>query len=170
MRGAPLRIEPLENQTGLNADGTGGEVGKLGGAGWTEAVTKLIPGEVVAAYLAGKLVLPPNNIFVWLVWTGVCTLGVVLFRRWMTSDSKAGVPPEWSAVIISAVSFLVWVYSFGDVFKMLGYWSAEDSTRVLIAWTLASPVFMLGLKGLHGSTVRTPSRSHRPNDPAGERR
>jgi hypothetical protein len=55
---------------------------------------------------------------------------------------------EWSAVIVSAASFLVWVYSLGDVFKMLmpRYWSADNATHLLMAWTIACPAILLFLK------------------------
>jgi hypothetical protein len=50
MKGAPLRIGRHQNQEHLGPDGDGtGLRGK-----YAEAVTKLVPGEVVAAYLAGK--------------------------------------------------------------------------------------------------------------------
>jgi hypothetical protein len=126
--------------------GSDGGGGKSGGGGWTDAVIKLIPGEVVAAYLAGKSLLPLNDKSLWVIFTGGCLIVVFLFRLWATKDKKAKVPPEWSAAIISTVSFGVWVYSLGDVFKMFGYWTPENSTLVLTAWTLACPVLLLGLK------------------------
>jgi hypothetical protein len=49
---------------------------------------------------------------------------------------------------MSTVSFIVWVYSFGDVFKLLGVWEERASVIILIGWTLAAPVFMFGLKKL----------------------
>ena len=145
MKGAPLRIERHPNQKYL---GDGDDTGKAGK--YVQAVTKLIPAEVVAAYLSGKAVLqavtPPPGIGRWLGWTIFCFAAVVGWRAWLTSDRTAGVATEWSAVIISALSFLVWVYSFGDVFQMLECWSRLDSTLVLIGWTIGSPLLLYGLK------------------------
>jgi hypothetical protein len=144
MKGAPLRIERHPNQKHLGDDDSGG-AGK-----YVEAVTKLIPGEVVAAYLSGKAVLqggaPAPGIGSWLGWTVFCFVVVIGWRRWLTSDRPADVPAEWSAVIVSALSFLVWVYSFGDVFQMLEWWSRVGSALVLIGWTLGSPLLLYVLK------------------------
>lgn len=148
MRGAPLRIERHENQKGLGAEatGTGAGVEK-----WALAVAKLVPGEVVAAYIAGKAVLqgpPPSGITWWLVWTLVCLAAVFGLRRWMTSDKSADVPAEWSAVILSMLSFALWIYSFGDIFKLFGIWDERGSALLLIGWTLVAPLILFGLKKL----------------------
>jgi hypothetical protein len=150
MRGAPLRIELHANQKSL---GPGLEaIQPTGVEKWAAAVTKLIPGEVVAAYLAGKTILqlgsPPAGIGLWIGWTIFCLLAVIGLRRWMTSDKSAGVPAEWSAVWTSVLSFLVWVYSFGDVFQMLGWWDKTLAALVLIGWTLASPLILFGFQKL----------------------
>jgi hypothetical protein len=149
MRGAPLRIERHENQQSLGKDQAGGGAGAI--ESWVSATAKLVPGEVVAAYLSGKAVLqgpPPSSAAWWLGWTIVCLIGVFALRRWMTSDKDAGVPAEWSAVGMSTFSFVVWVYSFGDVFKLLDLWDARGSALVLIGWTLLAPVILFGLKRL----------------------
>lgn len=148
MRGAPLRVERHENQKSLGPEAadTGGGVEK-----WAMAVAKLVPGEVVAAYLAGKSILqgpPPSSIAWWSGWTFFCLAAVFGLRRWMTSDTAAGVPAEWSAVIMSTLSFVLWVYSFGDVFKLLGVWDERGSGLFLIAWTLVAPLILYGLKKL----------------------
>jgi len=148
MRGAPLRIELHANQKSLGPDGEGSQPTEF--EKWVAAVTKLIPGEVVAAYLAGKSIMqlgsPPAGIWFWIGWTIFCLLLVIGLRRWMTSDKSAGVPAEWSAVWTSVLSFVVWVYSFGDVFQMLGLWNKTLAALVLIGWTPASPLILLGFK------------------------
>src|SRR5262245_17016702 len=102
MNGAPLRIGWHAKQRSFGPGGGNSEA--IGVEKFAEAVTKLIPGEVVAAYLAGKSMLagpPPAGTRWWIGWTVFC-LGLVFgLRRWMTSDKAAGVPAEWSAVSIS---------------------------------------------------------------------
>lgn len=150
MLGAPLRIERHPNQKAMGPEGEAPE--PTGIAKWAAAVTKLIPGEVVAAYLAGRTMLqlgsPPPGIGSWIGWTIFCLAAVFGLRRWMTSDTKNGVPAEWSAVWTSVFSFVVWVYSFGDVFQLLGVWSKVDSALVLIGWTLVAPLVIFGLAKL----------------------
>jgi len=148
MRGAPLRIERHDNQKSLGPDAADGASGV---EKWALAAAKLVPGEVVAAYLAGKAILqgpPPLDIIWWLGWTILCLVAVFGLRRWMTSDTSAGVPAEWSAVIMSMLSFVIWVFSFGDVFKLYGIWNERGSGLALIAWTLLAPLILFGLKRL----------------------
>ena len=78
----------------------------------------------------------------WIGWTIFCFVAVIGLRRWMTSDgtSKPKVPTEWSAVCTSAISFVIWIFSFGDVFDLLGWWNKVGSAIILIAWTLISPL------------------------------
>ncbi len=150
MKGAPLRIQRHENQVHLGAAGRGTK----DRAGWVEEITKLIPGEAVAAYLSGRVLLrgsnPPLGVGWWIAWTLLGLVLVVGLRRWMTSDKTSAVPAEWSAVCTSAISFVVWVYSFGDVFQMLGVWNSAGSGLVLIAWTTGAPLVLLGFRKLFG--------------------
>ncbi len=151
MKGAPLRIEWHENQKRLRPRGGDGEAAGI--AKWAEAVTKLVPGEVVIVYLAGKALLqavsPPPETGWWVGLTVFCLAAVFGLRRWMTSDTSADLPAEWSAVWTSVLSFLVWVYSFGDVFQRLGVWHKTGSVLVLLGWTiLVAPLIFFGLKKL----------------------
>jgi hypothetical protein len=148
MRGAPLRIDRHANQKSLGTDESDAQGGL---EKWASAVVKLVPGEVVAGYLAGKAILqgpPASSAGWWLGWTIFCLVMVFALRRWMTSDKSAAVPAEWSAVIVSMLSFMVWIYSFGDVFKLYGIWDERGSGLILIGWTLAAPVILFGLKRL----------------------
>jgi hypothetical protein len=119
--------------------------------GYQETLVKLIPAEVVGLYLGGKNAIEayfqgparpdsgdePNF---WLWWTIICLVGLILYRRWATSEKDAGVPPEWWAVGLSAASFLVWVYSFGDVFReKFHIWHALIATLLVLGWTFFVP-------------------------------
>ncbi len=113
---------------------------------------KLIPSEVVGLYLGGKNGIEAyfaasaaeadgSQSFFWIGWTLFCLLGLVLHRRWATSEPSAGIPPEWPAIGLAAVSFLVWVYSFGDVFKIsFDVWHPLVATLLVLAWTFSSPI------------------------------
>lgn len=119
---------------------------------YQEALAKLIPAEVVALYLGGKNAIQTyfhdgattsdagSEPGFWIGWLVISFLGLVAYRRWATSDKSHGVPPEWPAVAISAVSFLVWVYSFGDAFRIVNVWHPLVATLLVLAWTFAAPL------------------------------
>jgi hypothetical protein len=111
----------------------------------------MIPAEVVALYLGGKTaieayssnssVMPHETSWgYWLGWTIFCFVVVCLYRLWATSDRARRVPPEWPAVVIAAISFLIWVYSFGDVFNALGIWLPLLATLLVLGWTFLVPL------------------------------
>lgn len=119
---------------------------------------KLIPSEVVGLYLAGRSAIeskyPMKEIsegagtlkapgaWVWVGWTVFCFIGVIAIRAWATSDVQQKTPVEWPAVAIAAASFLIWVYSFGDVFSVATpFWYSLIATLVVLAWTFAIPLF-----------------------------
>lgn len=116
---------------------------------YVDRLVKLIPAEVVALYLTGRpLIQPeetertaddPDQRIYWLVWTLVCLVAVLVVRRWATSDPTWRLRPQWNAVIVAAISFLVWVYSLGDVFRGYGLWSATAAALAVLAWTFFAP-------------------------------
>ncbi|MFM9863314.1 MAG: hypothetical protein ACKVRO_06880 [Micropepsaceae bacterium] len=121
--------------------------------GYQEALVKLIPSEIVGLYLGGKNAIegyfrgdarPPDagaEPMFWMVWTVLCFVALIAFRRWATSDEKEKIPPEWPAISLAATSFLVWVYSFGDVFEHgLGVWHPVVATLLVLAWTFSVPL------------------------------
>jgi hypothetical protein len=124
------------------------------GKNYLEKLLLLMPGEIVALYLAGRSAITgyfesipkgesniPESI-TWVVWTLVCIGLLVAFRRWGTSDKTRSIRPEWGAIAIAGVSFLVWVYSCGDVFKVaLEIWNPLVATLLVMIWTFVTPAF-----------------------------
>lgn len=121
---------------------------------YTDRLIKLVPAEIVGLYLAGKTAIAsrfpagptpdPNAILseprAWVIWTVFCFIAVIGIRIWATSDSARNVPPEKAAVFIATVSFVIWVYSFGDVFRIvLHIWDPLIATFAVLAWTFIVP-------------------------------
>ena len=93
----------------------------------------MIPAEIVGLYLARRTAIntkfpsgtasDPNALlsepWAWLIWGVFCLVVVFFVRRWATSDKARDVPPEAGAVAIAMISFAIWVYSFGDLFRVL---------------------------------------------------
>ncbi len=127
---------------------------------YMERLVKLVPAEAIAAYplleplaeTAGNWAVP---VLSWVL------LGVVGVLRWhATSTPQSG--PQWTAVVIACVSFVIWVYvmdghfgvySFFALFYTDGDGAFRESieagksflsTLALVVWTLLVPVFYKG--------------------------
>jgi hypothetical protein len=151
---APLRIYPhanLEEHLGPEGEPASNDLKK-----YTDRLVRLVPAEIVGLYLAGRTaitskfvtgVAPDRNAILtertsWLLWSIICLVLVFFVRCWATSDSARKVPPEWGAVGIAIVSFVVWVYSFGDVFRVaFNIWDPLLATFLVLGWTFIVPAF-----------------------------
>ncbi len=128
---------------------------------YMERLVKLVPVEAISAYpLLQPLTDPvgPWAVFV-LAWV---LLAVVVALRWKaTSAPRQG--PQWVAVGIAAVSFVIWVYVMkGDFgfYELFLHFAKDGDTPVdagkhlaaqqflsslaLVVWTLLVPVFYKG--------------------------
>ena len=145
---APLRVKSHPSAAGFAADA--GDTYK----DYLNRLVKLVPAEVVGLYLVGKSAIlahypaggPPVSGFMsaqaaWIIWSAFCLVALFIVRGWATSDPKRKVPPEYAAIAISAVSYLIWVYSFGDVFTIFNLWDPLIATFLVLAWTFIVPIF-----------------------------
>jgi hypothetical protein len=104
---------------------------------------KLIPSEVVGLYLGGSGVIPQDQQVPLIVWSLFCLLCVVLSRVY--GSSKSGWrDPQWKVVWISIISFLIWIYSLGGVFRALGIYVPYVGTLLILAWTFLVPFLYKG--------------------------
>jgi hypothetical protein len=152
-----LRIRsPQDGGVQGDAPGGGGGGGSDSAKQYVDRVVKLIPTEVVGVYLVGKAAIETrftekadqsqglfSETTYWIGWTVFCFLAVIASRSWATSDQNT--PVEKPAVAIAAVSFLVWIYSLGDVFKIVevrnhAIWDSLLAMLLVFAWTLIVPL------------------------------
>ncbi len=105
---------------------------------WMARLTKLIPGEVLAVYLAGK-----SYAHNWIgTWAAVCLVLVIVVRAWGTKDP--GRSPQWAGVGFSTISFVIWIYAMGD--RLLA-WQAPDpgiASAAVLVWTVLVPILYRG--------------------------
>ncbi|PZV09906.1 MAG: hypothetical protein DCF22_17765 [Leptolyngbya sp.] len=112
-------------------------------------LVKLIPAEVISLYLVGKGVIGAGQatetpLSYWIVWTIFCFLAVVVARLFGTADPKENQPPQIPAVLIACVSYLVWVYSMGDVFALLKLYEPKLGSLLVLGWSFVVPYFYRG--------------------------
>jgi hypothetical protein len=109
---------------------------------YLDRLMKMIPGEVVGLYLVGSGVIPQGQIVPLAIWTGVCFVAVILVTSYGTSDPKQHVPPDWTHVAISAIAFLIWIYSIGGPFGK--YAVPYIGSLLVLAWTFFIPLLYHG--------------------------
>lgn len=110
---------------------------------------KLIPAEVLSLYLVGKGVIASGEsaqapLNYWIGWTVFCLLAVLAVRLFGTSDPKTNQPPQIPAVLIACVSYLIWVYSMGDVFALLKVYEPKLGSLMVLGWSFVVPYFYNG--------------------------
>lgn len=103
---------------------------------WMERLIKLIPSEVVAVYLAGKNLAQEYLIY----WSVVCLGVVVVIRIWGTTAPTRG--PQFPAVLISAVSYILWVLAIGGFPERLV--PPNLVALSILVWTAIVPVLYKG--------------------------
>ena len=97
---------------------------------YRDRLLKLIPSEIVAAYLV-----------LWGIIPGEATLGtlivfIVPFYLWRLNNVQ-----RTSQLIITTISFAVWVYSIGGgPFADWGLYEPWIASVILVLWTLVIPL------------------------------
>lgn len=104
----------------------------------------LIPAEVVSLYLVGIGIIPPDVKIAFAVWALVCLILVVIVRAYGTADQANKVPPQWSAVIVSSVSFVIWVYMMPGPFQVYGLAVPFVGSLAILVWTFVVPYIYKG--------------------------
>jgi hypothetical protein len=157
---APLRIEGPESnreRTRMWIQATATERGERAGAGppspprptlnessYAERLIKLIPAEVVAIYLFGVGTIPSDNFIAILGWSATCLALVVIARAFATRDAAQHLPPQWAAVSISCVSFLIWIFTMPGPLQGFGVLPSFVGSLVIAVWTFVVPYFYKG--------------------------
>ena len=99
---------------------------------------KLIPSEIIAAYLAIQG-LVSENLDVRqpvLLFTSVFLFLLIPFYLRRVFSVKS-----WGQVIVTMLSFVVWVFSLGGPFLIYSWYNPVIGSVGLILWTLTVPVF-----------------------------
>jgi ABC-type proline/glycine betaine transport system permease subunit len=135
---APFRIK--HPQAGFQKVSTGNESVSQ----YFERLMKMIPGEVVGLYIVGSGLVPSENRWTLTIWTLFCLVAVVVVRAWGTADPTQQLGPQWTAVVISSVSFLIWVYSMGGPFAAYGIAVPYIGSLLVLAWTFFVPLVYKG--------------------------
>jgi len=111
---------------------------------YLDRLLKMIPAEVVGLYLVGSGFIPQGEGVVLAVWAVVCLAGVIAVRAYGTADPENKKPPDWVHVVISAVAFVIWVYTMGGPFAAFNLYVPYMGSLLVLAWTFFVPIFYMG--------------------------
>ena len=109
-----------------------------------DRLVKLIPAEVVAIYLVGIGIIPADQKPAFAIWAAVCFCLVIVARAYATSDRENNIPPQWPAVIISAISFVIWAYTMPGAFQVYGLAVGYIGSLLVLVWTFLVPYIYRG--------------------------
>lgn len=98
---------------------------------------KLIPSEIVAAYMALQGVVPENSAKWGLTIVAILLLLITPFYLRIVEKVKG--KPQ---IVFSTLSFIVWIYSLGGPFRYFDLYQPWIATIVLVLWTMLIPVFL----------------------------
>jgi hypothetical protein len=103
-----------------------------------ERLIKLIPTEIIGAYLALDNVLVSSNAEIIYRWALIIILVFVTPLNIFLTTKKGTEKTATSQIIISSLSFLVWVYTLGGPFKYFGFYKPFQGTFILVLFTMIS--------------------------------
>lgn len=112
---------------------------------YLDRLMKMIPAECVGLYLVGSGIIPAGKFAGLTSWALLCLIGVVVLRIYGTADRPAALKPDWVHVAISAIAFVIWVYTLGGPFVALpGVYVPFVGSLLVLAWTFFVPIFYKG--------------------------
>jgi len=105
--------------------------------GWMERLVKLVPAEILAVYMAGR----SHAAAIDGAWPLVCLALLVVVRIWGTHERGRG--PQWSAIAVAAISFLVWVLAIdGHILTLVV--NSDLASLLVLVWTTVAPLIVRG--------------------------
>jgi len=105
---------------------------------------KLIPSEIVAAYLAIEGIVSTQPAIQNKVLTWVCVFLFILipFHLWYVFKVR-----KVLQIVVTMISFVVWIFSIGGPFLQYPWYLQVYGAVVLILWTITVPLFSYQAKG-----------------------
>ncbi|MDY0297132.1 MAG: hypothetical protein RB296_07430 [Acidobacteriota bacterium] len=106
---------------------------------YSERLLKLIPSEIIAAWVAVQGIIPRDS-GPWVI-TAAAVLLMVLTPIYLKRFQGVSRPMQ---LVASTGSFLVWVYTLGGPFVYWGIYFSWLASVLLILWTVTVPLFLDG--------------------------
>jgi hypothetical protein len=104
---------------------------------YRDKLLKLMPSEIVTAYIVIDGVIPANAKLIGTIVVSLVLLG--LTPVYLLKVSKVN---NVGQIVVSTLSFLVWVYTLGGPFAALGIHETWIASAILTLWTLIVPLLV----------------------------
>ncbi|MCF8242278.1 MAG: hypothetical protein K9J16_12900 [Melioribacteraceae bacterium] len=102
-----------------------------------DRLLKLIPSEVVAAYMVLHGFITDKTetdlIIGWIVFGVLLLLTPLYLKRFQQVD-------DFAQLVITSISFAVWVFTIGGPFESFAWYSSKVASVVLVLWTMIIPL------------------------------
>lgn len=134
----PFYIKKPERKLSFDTSSNTNEATKA----YIDRLVRLIPSEIIALYTTGIAIIPIEDFMVRLAWTIFCFFCVILVRT-IGSKSSEG-KPQFLTVLVSTISFVIWIYNGRGVFDDLGLHVNYIGALLMLAWTFLVPFFYQG--------------------------
>ncbi len=97
---------------------------------------KLIPSEIIAAYILIGGIIPADYKYWGSLITAVIMLVLIPFYLRRLYDVK-----RLGQIIYIMIAFVIWIYTLGEPFLQWGIWQEWIGSALLILYTLTIPLF-----------------------------
>ncbi len=111
---------------------------------YLERLLKMIPGEIVGLFLIGSGFIPAENRYVSAGWAAACLVLLVIVRVYGTAGDSKDEPWQPFPVAVSAVAFVIWVYSLGGLFAKFGLYFPYAGSLAVLLWSFLIPIIYKG--------------------------
>lgn len=97
---------------------------------------KLIPSEIVAAYILIGGIIPADYKYWGTLITAIIMLVLIPFYLRRLYDVK-----RLGQIIYIMIAFVIWIYTLGEPFRHWGIWQEWIGSALLILYTMTIPLF-----------------------------
>ncbi len=104
---------------------------------YQDRLLKLIPSEIVGAYMVLQGIIPSAQA----KW-GTTVISIILMILTPLYLNRIQNVKRLSQLIVTTISFVVWVYSLGGPFQFWGLYQSWIGSTVLIIWTITVPMIV----------------------------
>ncbi len=100
---------------------------------------KLIPSEIIAAYLAIAGFIPDDYPHAKILLSIASIVLMIMIPFYLARFQGVKGPVQ---IAFTTISFVIWVYSVGGPFRYFGIYEAVIGSTILVLWTLLIPFFV----------------------------